>query len=175
MKCLLAIMALALPVPAAAEVVSSSPNGFEVRESVPLVVPPEAAYHAFGNIADWWDPQHSYSGDSANLSLALEPGGCFCERIPKTGGGIEHLRVTYVEPGRKIILTGALGPLLTEAVAGVMEVDISQVAGGSALTVDYKAAGFARGGADKFAPAVDHMLAAQLKRLRAYATSRPKF
>ena len=168
------IALLALATQASAEVVSAWPNGFEVRETVPLVVPPDAAYGAFGNIAEWWDPQHTYSGDSANLSLALVPGGCFCERIPKTGGGIEHLRVTYVEPGKRVVLTGALGPLLYEAVTGVMDVEVKQIAGGSQLTIDYKAAGFARGGADKLAPAVDQVLAGQLKRFRAYATKQPK-
>ena len=174
MRFILAIATLALAAPAAAEVVSASANGFEVRETVPLVVPPDAAYAAFANIADWWDPQHTYSGDSANLSLVLNPGGCFCERIPKTGGGIEHLRVAYVEPGKHIVLTGALGPLLYEAVTGVMEVQVKTIAGGSQVTLDYKASGFAKGGAEKLASAVDQMLAAQLKRYREYAASRPK-
>ena len=174
MKSVVAIAALALGTPAAAEVVSASSSGFEVRESVALVVPPDATYRDFGNIADWWDPQHTYSGEATNLSLALVPGGCFCERIPKTGGGIEHLRVTYVEPGKHVVLTGALGPLLYEAVAGVMDVSVKQIAGGSQLTIDYKAAGFARGGADKFAPAVDQVLGGQMKRFRAYATVQPK-
>ena len=119
-------------------------------------------------------PQHTYSVDAANLSLALVPGGCFCERIPKTGGGIEHLRVTYVEPGKHVVLTGALGPLLYEAVAGIMDVSAKQIAGGSQLTIDYKAAGFARGGADKLAPAVDQVLGGQMKRFRAYVMAEPK-
>ena len=174
MRFVFAIATLALAAPAAAEVVSASANGFEVRETVPLVVPPDAAYAAFANIADWWDPQHTYSGDSANLSLALNPGGCLCERIPKTGGGVEHLRVAYVEPGKHIVLTGALGPLLYEAVTGVMEVQVKTIAGGSQVTLDYKASGFAKGGAEKLASAVDQMLAAQLKRYREYAASRPK-
>jgi hypothetical protein len=143
-------------------------------ETVALVVPPDAAYAAFSNIADWWDPEHTYSGDAANLSLNLVPGGCFCERLPKSSGGIEHLRVTYVEPGKQIVLTGALGPMLYEAVAGVMVVEVKRVAGGSQVTIDYKAAGFARAGAEKLAPAVDTVLGGQLKRFRAYATARPK-
>ena len=174
MKSVVAIALLALGTPAAAEVVSASSSGFEIRESVALVVPTDAAYRDFGNIARWWDPQHTYSGEAANLSLALVPGGCFCEHIPKTGGGIEHLRVTYVEPGKHVVLTGALGPLLYEAVAGVMDVSVKQIAGGSELTIDYKAAGFARGGADKLAPAVDQVLAQQMKRLRAYAAVQPR-
>jgi hypothetical protein len=157
---------------ASAEVVSASSNGFEVRQTVNLVVPPVAAFDAFRNIGAWWDPEHTYSGDSANLSLALVPGGCFCERLPK-GGGIEHMRVTYIEPGKHVVLTGALGPLLYEAVTGVMDVQVKTIAGGAQLTLDYKAAGFAKGGADKLAPAVDSVLAGQMKRYRAYATSRP--
>jgi hypothetical protein len=157
---------------ASAEVVSASPNGFEVRQTVNLVVPPAAAFDAFRNIGAWWDPEHTYSGDSANLSLTLVPGGCFCERLPK-GGGVEHMRVAYIDPGKHIVLTGALGPLLYEAVTGVMDVQVKTIAGGTQLTLDYKAAGFARGGADKLAPVVDSVLAAQVKRYRTYATSRP--
>jgi uncharacterized protein YndB with AHSA1/START domain len=173
MKYLAALLVL-IALPASAEVVSSSANGFEVRETVPLVVPPEAAFKAFGNLPSWWDPEHTYSGDSANLRFDLVPGGCFCERIPKTGGGVEHMRVAYVEPGKRIVLTGPLGPLLYEATTGVMDVQVKTIAGGSQVVLDYKVAGFANGGADKLAPAVDGVLAEQLKRFRVYATGRPK-
>ena len=169
----LALLAIAVSVPASAEVVSSSSNGFEVREVVPLVVPPDIAWSSFANVSQWWDPDHTYSGKSDNLTLTLQPGGCFCERFPK-GGGIEHMRVTYVEPGKHVVLTGALGPLLYEGAIGVMDVQVKQVAGGAQLTLDYKVAGFANGGADKLAPAVDGVLAAQMIRLRAYAARRPR-
>lgn len=165
---------LLVSAPASADVVSASSNGFEVRETVPLVVPPEAAFKAFGELPSWWDPEHTYSGDSANLRLQLTPGGCFCERIPKTGGGVEHMHVIYVDPGKRVVLTGALGPLLYEATTGVMDVQVKTIAGGSQLVLDYKVAGFANGGADKLAPAVDGVLEKQLKRFRTYATGRPK-
>lgn len=174
MKYLLALGLLLGSSLAKAEIVHASANGFEVRETVSLVVPTDRAYEAFRNLPDWWDAEHTYSGESANLSLALTPGGCFCERIPKTGGGIEHMRVTFVEPGKHVVLTGALGPLLYEATMGVMDVQITRIAGGSQLTLDYKVAGFANGGADKLAGAVDGVLADQMKRYRAYATSRPR-
>jgi hypothetical protein len=165
--------ALLIAAPASAEVVSASPNGFEVRETVSLVVRPEIAVDAFAEMPAWWDPEHTYSGKSENLSLELAPGGCFCERFPD-GGGIEHMRVTFVDPGKRAVLTGALGPLLYEAIAGVMDVQVKSTAGGSQLTLDYRAAGFANGGGDKLAIAVDQVLAGQMKRLRAYATSRPR-
>jgi len=174
MKRILAIAFVGLATPAGADVVAASSNGFEVRETIQLVVPPDVAFNSFRNIAAWWNPEHTYSGDSANLSLSLTPGGCFCERMPKSGGGIEHLRVAYVDPGKRAVMTGALGPLLYEATTGVLDVQVKTTAGGSQVTLDYKVAGFANGGAAKLAPAVDQVLAEQMKRFRAYATSRPK-
>jgi hypothetical protein len=163
-----------LSAPAGAEVVGASANGFEVRETVNLVVKPEIAWRAFADVRKWWDPDHTYSGDAANLTLALTPGGCFCERIPKTGGGVEHMRVAYLDPGKRVVLTGALGPLLYEATIGVMVVEIGKTAGGSQLTLDYKVAGFANGGGTELAPVVDKVLTGQIKRYRTYATSRPR-
>jgi hypothetical protein len=174
MKFAVAPLLLLAPAPAAAEVVASSPNAFEVRETVSLVVKPEVAFASLGEIGAWWDPKHSYSGDSANLSLNLVPGGCFCERLPG-GGGVEHLRVAYVDPGKQLVLTGALGPLLYEAVAGVMDIEVKRTAGGAQLVLDYKAAGFANGGADKLAPAVDQVLGAQVARFRKYVTAKPRY
>lgn len=164
---------LAASAPAAADVVSASPNGLEVRLTVPLVVKPAIAFQAFTNLPAWWSPQHTYSGKSENLSLAPIPGGCFCERFPD-GGGIEHMHVTFVDPGKRMILTGSLGPLLYEATSGVMDVQVKSRAGGSELTLDYRASGFFNGGADKLAPAVDKMLGDQLRRYRAFATARPR-
>lgn len=156
---------------AQAEVIHADPHGFEVREQVQLVVPAAEAMAAFANIPGWWSKDHTYSGDAANLSLDVRPGGCFCERFPKTGGGIEHLRVTYLKPGEEMVMTGALGPLLGEAVTGVMRVSVERIAGGSQLTLDYRAAGFANGGGNRFAPMVDEMLADQMKRYRAFAAA----
>jgi len=164
---------LLIATPASAEVVGASSSGFEVRETVNLVVPANVAFAAFADMPAWWDPQHTYSGKSGNLRLSLEPGGCLCERFPD-GGGIEHMRVTYLEPGKRIVFSGALGPLLYEATSGVMNVEIKTAAGGSQLTLDYRAAGFFNGGADKLAPQVDEVLAGQLKRFRTYAAGRPR-
>jgi hypothetical protein len=156
--------------PAGAEVISSGPNGFELREQIQMVVPPAVAYAAFGRIGGWWSPAHSYSGKAANLSLSLVPGGCFCERLDN-GGGVEHMRVAHTDPGKRIILTGALGPLLTEAVTAVMDVEVTRVAGGSRLVMTYRATGFARGNAATLAPAVDAVLGEQIGRLRSYAVA----
>jgi uncharacterized protein YndB with AHSA1/START domain len=170
MRTLLLGLLLLAAAPASAEVVSAGPNGFELKHSVQLVAPPATVYAAFGRIGGWWAKGHTYSDDSANLRLSLTPGGCFCERLPN-GGGIEHMRVTYVDPGKRVVMTGSLGPLLYEATAGVMDVQIERLAGGARFTLNYRAAGFANGGAEKLAPLVDQVLAEQVKRFRTFATS----
>ena len=172
MKLLTALSLLVASAPATAEVVSAGGNGFEVRNSVDVPLRSQEAFAAFGRPEAWWGAEHTYSGKSGNLAMALSPGGCFCEALPN-GGGIEHLRVTYVDPGKRVVLTGALGPLLYEAVAGVMDVKVEAVAGGSRVTMSYKAAGFATGSADKLAPLVDQVLAEQLKRYRDFASPEP--
>ena len=159
---------LLLPAPAAAEVASADPHGFEVQQSVNLVIPVPQAYAAFGRIGSWWSAEHSYSKEAANLRLALQPGGCFCEVFPK-GGGVEHMRVSVVQPNEHIVMTGSLGPLLYEAASGVMDVKFERIAGGTKVTLNYRAAGFAKGDADKLAPLVDGMLGDQMKRYRTYA------
>ena len=165
-------MAVVIAAPAAAEVVSADAHGFEIRHTANLVVPQPAAFAAIGDVRNWWSKDHTYSGNAANLSLVMRPGGCFCERFD--GGGIEHLRVTYIQPGERITLTGALGPLLFQAVSGVMDIQVERIAGGSRITMNYRAAGFAKGNGATLAPAVDQVLGEQMKRLRAYAAGAPK-
>lgn len=164
------LTAVLVTAPAQANVVSASDHGFEVQHSVNLVVPQAAAYAAFGNVAGWWDKQHTYSGDPANMSLRMQPGGCFCEVIP-TGGGVEHLRVTFVQPDERVVMTGGLGPMLYEATSGVMDVKFERIAGGTRVTMNYRVAGFAKGGAAAMAPAVDQVLGIQMKRYRTFAAA----
>ncbi len=173
MKSLAALTLLLAASPAAAEVVSASPNGFEIRESVQLVVPPDQAWDSFEQVGGWWNPEHTYSGKAANMRLALSPGACLCETFDQSGGGVEHLRVVYAEPNKRAVLTGSLGPLLEEATSGVMDLDVERLAAGSRMTMTYRVSGFYKGGADKLAPLVDQVLADQMRRYRAFATARP--
>ena len=170
-------MRLALVIPASAgragaRPKSSAPARTASRSSKSSTwsCPSPSAYAAFGQVGQWWSKDHTYSGDAARMSLQLRPGGCFCETLDG-GGGIEHMRVTYLKPGEQVVLTGSLGPLLYQATAGVMDVKFERIAGGSRVTMNYRAAGFAKGSGDKMAPLVDQVLAEQMKRFRAYAAA----
>ena len=79
------------------------------------------------------------------------------------------MRVAYIDSPKRLVLTGGLGPLLYEAVAAAMDIRFERDGSGSKVTMDYKVAGFASGGADKLAPLVDGVLAEQMKRYQAYA------
>lgn len=159
--------------PASAAVLGASDNGFEIEQTVNLVVPQAEAYNSFGKIGQWWNSEHTYSGDASRLTLQLRAGSCFCEPLDG-GGGVEHMRVTLVQPGERVVLTGSLGPLLYEATTGVMDVKFERIAGGTRVTLNYRAAGFAKGGAGAMAPRVDQVLGDQMKRYRVYAAAAPK-
>ena len=172
MKIWILLAGLLAGTPAEAKVVSSSANGFEISHGFETGMTASEIYALFGQPSRWWSSDHTYSGDARRLKMMLRPGGCFCESLP--GGGIHHLRVTYVDPGKRVVLEGALGPLLYEAVAGVMDVQIKpRAAGGSTITLNYRASGFAKGGADRLAPLVDTVLGSQMARL-AVVARRPR-
>src|SRR4029077_15300692 len=88
-----------------------------------------------GQVGSWWNPQHTYSGDSKNLSIDPRPGGCFCERLP--GGGVEHMRVVLVRSNETIRLVGGLGPLQASGVAGSMTWRLSPAERGTKLELTY--------------------------------------
>jgi hypothetical protein len=162
------IVALLAAAPAAAAIVGASSHGFELRHSIDTPLPPAQALAAFGRIGAWWSKDHTYSGNAARLALQLRAGGCWCEQLDG-GGGVEHMRVAYYQPGQRIVLTGGLGPLLYEATAGVMDVTVRKTPQGSRLTINYRAAGFARDNGTQMAAGVDQVLREQMERLRLYA------
>jgi len=164
----LAAIAVLISMPATAEVVSADAHDFEVRESVQTKLAPAAAWAAFLQIGRWWSAEHSYSGNTSNLSLDARPGGCFCERIGGSSG-VEHMRVAVALPPKRLVMTGSLGPLLYEGTNGIMDVTFDPVADGTTVRIDYRTSGFVHANADKLAPAVDHVLAQQLGRYAAAA------
>ena len=158
----LAVLAAA---PAAAEVRSATPQGFETFNTVIVSVTAKEAYAALTKPARWWDPEHTFSGSAANLTLDVKPGGCFCEKL-KDGGWAHHLEVTMVKPGESIELHGGLGPLRSEGVNGVLRWVVAPVDGGATITQSYVVGGYFRKGGEQFAPVVDKVMQEQMERLR---------
>jgi hypothetical protein len=55
-----------------------------------------------------------------------------------------------------------------------MDVQVKSAGGGAQFLLDYRVAGFANGRGAELAPAVDKVLADQMKRYRAYVTKQPR-
>lgn len=173
MKALAIFLGVALTAsPAAASLNNVSANGFEVTQTVNLVVSADQAYSAFTQLPRWWSKQHTYSGDSANIRFDPNLGGCFCERW--ADGSVEFMRVAYAKPGEQILLRGALGPMLFEPVNATLDFKVERIAGGSKATLTYKVYGFSAGNAAQMAPAVDAVLGDAMKRYRTFAAAAPK-
>ncbi|HEY0943195.1 MAG TPA: SRPBCC family protein [Steroidobacter sp.] len=155
---------------ARAEIVSAGPSGFNLRHvaDAPNVAPP-IIWAALADVAKWWDPEHTYSGDARNLSLEPFVRGCFCEKLGLYAG-IEHGSVVYAMPAKTLRIQGSLGPLQEFGTNGVMTWQIEPAAGGSRITFTYSVGGFADRPLADWAPIVDEVLAEQLQRLARYVT-----
>lgn len=173
-----ALLAGAIATPASAEVTAQSDVGFVVREVTDVSATPAETWRAMTTPGAWWSSAHTFSGSGANLSLSPTVGGCFCERFPppkgapatQAAGGVQHMRVIYVEPNRVLRLSGALGPLQSEALTGTLTLALRATDTGTHITWEYVVGGYMRYKVDQIAPAVDRMLAEQISLLAAHIT-----
>jgi uncharacterized protein YndB with AHSA1/START domain len=149
---------------ASAKVVQSSPEGFVVRESAVVKAGRESVWAALIAPARWWNKDHSWSGDAKNLTLEPRAGGCFCETLPG-GGSAEHMRVIQAAPGQLLRFRGALGPLQSEALDGVLTVELKAIDGATSIEWTYVVGGYARFPLKEIAPAVDAVVSEQAGRL----------
>jgi hypothetical protein len=165
------LMLLATAGAAHAEIVNAGPGGFSIRHVVetPNAAPP-LVWAALSDVAKWWDPEHTYSGDARNLTLDPLVRGCFCEKLGLYAG-IEHASVVYAQPAKVLRLNGALGPLQEFGVDGSMTWQIDPAAGGSRITFTYNVGGYADRPLSEWATIVDEVLGGQVQRLGRFVTS----
>jgi diguanylate cyclase (GGDEF)-like protein len=148
---------------AVADVVSTGPAGFVVRTAAVTDRNLMAAWRRLVRVQDWWSTEHTYSGDAANLSLDLAPGGCWCEKLPG-GGFVRHMEVVYAAPRTALRLVGGLGPLQGMGASGALTFTLKATGPRqTAITAEYAVTGSVTGVAD-LAAAVDGVLTEQLRR-----------
>ncbi|WP_196489954.1 SRPBCC family protein [Erythrobacter donghaensis] len=159
--------------PAGAEVTRTTEVGFVSRNEVVVSATPKEVWLALISPADWWDKAHTWSGDSANLALTPQAGGCFCETIPEVDepgrfsleGSVEHMRVVQAYPEAALRMVGSLGPLQSEPVTGVLTIALSKHEKGTRIVWEYNVGGSMRYEVPVIAKAVDGVLATQLAAL----------
>jgi hypothetical protein len=167
MKLVCLLFTIAIPVSAVAAVADASAAGFTVKISLTITAAPGQAYDRFiHNISDWWNPQHTFSGDPRNLSIEEKPMGCFCEKLPN--GGVRHMEIIYVERGKLLRMSGLLGPLQGIGGAAVLTTSFSAAGTGTKLDATYSVSGYSAAGMNAFAGTVDSVLSDQFNRLKNY-------
>lgn len=153
-----------------AEVVEGDERGFVTRDEAVVEATPKEVWLALISPAKWWNSSHTFTGDAANLSLTPQAGGCFCEKVPEVDepgrftleGSVEHLRVVNSQPEVAMRLVGALGPLQSEPVTGVLTIAMTEVEQGTRIVWEYHVGGRMRFEVPVIAKAVDGVMTRQL-------------
>jgi uncharacterized protein YndB with AHSA1/START domain len=150
---------LLLPTVAGAEVKVATAEGAIIEHRFRIAASPEAAWQVLVHPERYWPKDHTWSGDAANLSLAPEAGGCFCERWD--GGSAEHGRIVMARPGQLLRFRGSLGPFQEMAVTGVLTVTLAAVESGTEAVVTYRLSGDASHEFASIIKAVDEVVGLQ--------------
>jgi len=168
------LLAASIAAPASAEVVKADADGFVTRDKATVEADTKAVWLALISPAKWWNSAHTWSGDSANMSIRPQAGGCFCERIPEDPdsekvtfeGSVEHMRVIQAFPEKVLRMRGGLGPLQSEPATGVLTIAIGENEdGGSVIVWEYVVGGYMRYEVPVIAKAVDGVMTQQLNGL----------
>ena len=166
----LTLAAALLALPAQAKAIDQNEIGFTVAHTAQVAATPEDVWKMLRTPEKWWSKDHSWSGDSANFWLDSQAGGCFCEKLPGEGGAVgsvQHARIIFARPTELMRLSGAFGPLQGEAVTGTLTIQIKKTDAGAAIRFDYVVGGYMRFKTAELAPAVDEVIAEQLRGLAA--------
>lgn len=156
--------------PARAEIVESAPGSFVTRDTAVVSAEPQAVWLQLISPGNWWNDAHTWSGDASNMSITPQGGGCFCERIPATEtdgavgleGSVQHMVVLQAFPRKVLRMRGALGPLQSEPVEGVLTITLKPMEKGTRILWEYVVGGHMRYDAATIAKAVDGVMSQQL-------------
>ncbi len=154
---------LLLAGPAFAEVTAKGATGFNLRITGEVNVSPATAYEQFLKVEQWWLSSHTWYGKSENLRINAEAGGCFCEI--SGDNQVQHMMVTYVQPGVELKMVGGLGPLQMMGLHGGMSWRFEPHEGGTRIVQSYNVTGWAPGGLEDIADIVDSVQTDQLNAL----------
>ena len=174
-RAILGLAALGSMTIAQAEVTNTAGNGFTVQHQTVIAGDAEAVWKAMVAPSRYWNGEHSWTGDAENFYLVPQAGGWFCELIrTKSGdniksseGSVQHMRVIYAHNNKMLRMSGALGPLQSEAVTGTLTMQLEPQGSSTMVRFTYKVGGYMEFPVDQIAPAVDGVIGEQLARLSA--------
>ena len=158
---------------AASKITAQSENGFAVFHAADVAAEPDEIWNKIILPNRWWSGKHSFSGDAENFYLEPKINGCFCEllvdrdsEVQKETGVVEHLRIIHIRDYEVLRMTGALGPLQSEAVNGTFTIAMkSNGDGTSKISFLYVVGGYMRFEGPKIASSIDNVVGEQFSNL----------
>jgi len=147
---------------ARAEVVKSSENGFIIEHNIIVSQSTTRVFPEMtGRLGAWWNPDHSFSGNSTALRVDAE---CFCERWG--ANLVHHLDTTIWIENEKVVMQGGLGPLKELGLSGSMTWSLAPSGdAGTVVAWKYHVFGYSEADLPGLAVAVDGVLKEQINRL----------
>lgn len=161
MLCLLPAVFLSFSVQA--EVVKASSEHYRLEQKKVCELSPDELWQKLIVPSSWWHPEHTYSGDSENLSLDVEAGGLW--REDWDGGSVTHGTVLYAKENESLRLDAPFGPLQEMAVTVVWTISLGPFEDGTEIKFTEIANGSPESGLDAIAPAVDYVKTEAINRL----------
>ena len=163
LRALTAGVMIGVAAPAAAEIVSASDSHFVLRHEATDTRSPDELWARLVDPASWWHPDHTYSGDAANLSLDVRAGGLWLESWD--GGSVAHGEVVLVEFGSVLRMNAPFGPLQGVGAYTIWTITIEADGDGSRVIFDETSAAPAGTKMNELADAVDFVKTEAINRL----------
>jgi uncharacterized protein YndB with AHSA1/START domain len=126
-------------------------------------LPQDRLWERLVNPAQWWHPDHTYSGDAGNLTLSAEAGGLW--REDWSGGSVAHGEVLFVQEGEVLRLEAPFGPLQGLGAYTVWTITIKSDDEGSLVLFDEIASAPPGSNMVEMAKAVDYVKSEAIQRL----------
>ena len=146
------------------KVVAQSDYGFITENTVTIDANANQVWKTLIEDVDtWWPKDHSWWGKEGTFSITPAAGGCFCELSGERSA--EHLRVVFVNPAKKLVMTGGLGPLQGMGLTGALTFELNEEKGSTIVTMTYRVHGYHPDGYTQLAPVVAQVQGLQLQGL----------
>ena len=108
-------------------------SGFSITNESESYAPVEVVYsHFIQHVDMWWPKDHTWWKGA--LRIDEQAGGCFCETTDTASAA--HMQVSYVEPNKKVVMTGGLGPLQEMGMSGALTWEFSTIASSTSSDVN---------------------------------------
>jgi uncharacterized protein YndB with AHSA1/START domain len=151
-----------------ADVTNADAVGFTTRHEVVIDAGRGRVWQAaIDEVGQWWNDDHTISGDARRMSIDARPMGCFCEDLAGNDG-VVHLVVTSVSGNIMLRMTGGLGPLGLMGVNGNMTWEFFDEGEGTRVRFTYAVGGYRPGGLAGIAVPVDYVIGEALGLLKAH-------